>query len=245
MKELILENPRKGKKTSKARKASKSGKRRSPAQRAATAKLVALSKKRSKKTKSSRKARKSSKSRKSRKTSTVKIMATKSKRKRSKCASKTSRRRIYALKGSLKRIKLNPFTGNVFTKENLGIAGGAVAGTVVSNYALTMLAGRYGSMNPYARAAYNVAIPVIGAMLFKRFSPSIAKGMIIGGLANGIGQLVTASGVGPAGITSPIQVSNTSSSAPATSQVSAYCGEYVGEYVGADPTGGNAFSSAW
>jgi len=222
MKELILENPPRRKKS-----------RRSAAQHAATRKLVALAKRR----RSSRKTRKSRPS--------FPSMSKSTRRK----ASRRSRSSFLVKGRSL--VKLNPFTGSVFTKENLGIAGGAVAGTVVSNYALGALAGRFGSMNPYGRAAFNVLIPVVGAMVVKRFAPNVAKGMIIGGLANGLGQLVTASGLLPAGTTAPVQTVAPKASAPALPATTGeYLGEYLGEYVGGVPTdsgmaNSSAFSPAW
>lgn len=265
MKELILENPRKKSRKRKSRKCRVTHrvkcnpgdysdsdsyfKPRSPAQKAATKKLVALSKKR--KGKKSRKTRKSTKS--TRKTYSV--MATKKRSTKKRYTKKSTRRkahkrikhrrRLYALKGSLTRIKLNPFNGSVFNKENLTIASGAVVASVGTNYALGMIGSRFGAQSPYARAAYQVGIPVIAAMLVKRFSPNMAKGLIIGGLASGIGQLVTASGLAPAGVTAPIQTAKT----PALTGTSEYIGEYVGEYVGA--YGGNemgspdAFTNAW
>jgi len=255
MKELILENPRKKSRKRKSRKCrvthrvkcnpgdySESDsyfKPRSPAQKAATKKLVALSKKR--KSKKSRKTRKSTKS--TRKTYSV--MATKKRSTKKSTRRKAHkrikhRRRLYALKGSLTRIKLNPFNGSVFNKENLTIASGAVVASVGTNYALGMIGSRFGAQSPYARAAYQVGIPVIAAMLVKRFSPNMAKGLIIGGLASGIGQLVTASGLAPAGVTAPIQTAKT----PALTGTSEYIGEYIGAYAG-EMGSPEAFTNAW
>jgi hypothetical protein len=36
------------------------------------------------------------------------------------------------------------------------------------------------------RLAYAVGVPVLGAMLTRKFNPSLAKGMLLGGLINGI-----------------------------------------------------------
>jgi hypothetical protein len=36
------------------------------------------------------------------------------------------------------------------------------------------------------RIAYAVGIPVVGAILSRRFNPSLARGMVFGGLINGI-----------------------------------------------------------
>jgi hypothetical protein len=247
MKELILENPRKKsrKRRAHARRVTKRNPgdyvegdsyfkaTRTPAQKAATKKLVALSKKR--KAKKSRKARKSTKSSKPKST-----MARKSRKSR-KCRKHIKhRRRLYALKGSLTRIKLNPFTGSVFNKENLTIASGAVVGSVATNYALGMIGDRMGAQSPYGRAAYQVALPVVAAMLVKRFSPNMAKGLVIGGLAAGIGQLVTASGLAPAGVTAPIQTATLPASSGGVR-------EYLGEYVGgsSEMSSPDAFTNAW
>jgi len=97
---------------------------------------------------------------------------------------------------------MNPFGGNilnqvkgVFSKENLTIAGGGVAATILTNYLLSMTKTDKTSLLPLgttletqkmARIAYAVGIPVIGAILTRKLNPSLAKGMVFGALINGI-----------------------------------------------------------
>jgi hypothetical protein len=246
MKELILENPPRGlrtfgKKTRKARKVRTGKKRRSAKQRAATRKMLSAARKtfgsrKAKRSarKASRRARKSTRrvSRKSSKsrTSTARKhtnkMARKSRRKASRKVSRRRKAHTYLIRSKGSPIKLNGMIGSVFNKENLTVAGGAVAATVITNIALgSSFASKLpGVGSPYTRALYNVMLPALGAFAVKKFSPSLAKGLVIGGLANGVAQLVTASGVGPAGITANVQIAN----APVGK-----VGEYLGEYLGA------------
>lgn len=82
----------------------------------------------------------------------------------------------------------------LFSKENLTIAAGGVAATVVTQYALSMK--RDGksllpmpadaNMAKVASIAYAVGIPFVGALVTRRFSPGAAKGMLFGGLINGL-----------------------------------------------------------
>lgn len=92
----------------------------------------------------------------------------------------------------------NPFGGNllgqvkgVFSKENLTTAAGGVASTILTRFVLSK-ANLPVPASPEAakavRLAYAVGIPVVGAMVTKRFSPSLAKGMLLGGLITGITQ---------------------------------------------------------
>jgi hypothetical protein len=98
--------------------------------------------------------------------------------------------------------RMNPFGGNilnqvkgVFSKENLTIAGGGVAATILTNYLLSMTKADKTSLLPLgatadtqklARIAYAVGIPVVGAILTRKMNPSLAKGMVFGALINGI-----------------------------------------------------------
>lgn len=98
--------------------------------------------------------------------------------------------------------RMNPLGGNilsqvkgVFSKENLTVAGGGVAATILTNYLLSMTKADKTSLLPLgttadtqklARIAYAVGIPVLGAMLTRKMNPSLAKGMVFGALINGI-----------------------------------------------------------
>ena len=81
----------------------------------------------------------------------------------------------------------------VFSKENLTVAGGGVAATVLTNFILSRTKADGTSLLPMpatnvaaAKIAYAVGIPVVGAILTRRFNPSLARGMVFGGLINGI-----------------------------------------------------------
>jgi hypothetical protein len=98
--------------------------------------------------------------------------------------------------------RMNPLGGNilnqvkgVFSKENLTIAGGGVAATILTKYLLSMTKADNTSLLPLgatadtqklARIGYAVGIPVLGAILTRKMNPSLAKGMVFGALINGI-----------------------------------------------------------
>ncbi len=91
-------------------------------------------------------------------------------------------------------------------KQTLTIAGGAVGASFATNYVLakfgTASAGGFSlpyANNQYGRILYMVAIPVGAAMLVKKYSPNLAKGLILGGLSNG---LAVAMGTGTVAATS-------------------------------------------
>lgn len=82
---------------------------------------------------------------------------------------------------------------NVFSRENLTVAGGGVAATVLTNFILSRTKADGTSLLPMpatnvaaAKIAYAIGIPVVGAVLTRRFNPSLARGMVFGGLINGI-----------------------------------------------------------
>ena len=225
MKELILDNPPK----------KKSKKRRTAAQRRATAKMLAANRAKRRGVKSSkRKKRTSTKAKR-----TYKSMARKSRKstrrkstgRRRKAHARRRKTHTYLVRGSATPIKLNGLVGSVFNKDNLMIAGGAVAASVVSNYALNSKMAEKLPMvtQPYARAAYLTLVPVIGGVLLRKVSPNIAKGMIIGGLVNGIAQLITASKMLPPGQAVP----TLTATAP-TATTGEYLGEYLGNYDDSD-----------
>lgn len=97
--------------------------------------------------------------------------------------------------------RMNPLGGNVlsqvksvFSRENLTVAGGGVAATLLTNFLLKQTKADGSSLLPMGtgesqkafRLAYAIGVPVLGAMLTRRFNPSLAKGMLLGGLINGI-----------------------------------------------------------
>lgn len=81
----------------------------------------------------------------------------------------------------------------VFSKENLTVAAGGVGATVLTNFILSRTKADGTSLLPMpatntaaAKIAYAVGIPVVGAILTRKFNPSLARGMVFGGLINGI-----------------------------------------------------------
>ena len=92
--------------------------------------------------------------------------------------------------------RMNPLGGNimsqvksVFSKENLTLAAGGVGATVLTNYILRMPnlpMPASTETQKLAKLGYAVGIPVLGAMLTRKFNPSLAKGMLFGGLVNGL-----------------------------------------------------------
>ncbi len=83
----------------------------------------------------------------------------------------------------------------VFSKENLTVAGGGVAAAMLTNKLLSLEKADKTPVLPLptdpntlklARIGYAVGIPVLGAILTRKFNASLAKGMVYGGLINGI-----------------------------------------------------------
>jgi len=101
-----------------------------------------------------------------------------------------------------RRRRMNPMGGNilshvkgVFSKENLTVAAGGVGAAMLTNKILDLKKADGTPMLPMgsdentrnvARLAYVIGIPVLGAIATRRFNPSLAKGMLIGGLINGM-----------------------------------------------------------
>ena len=105
-------------------------------------------------------------------------------------------RRLSVRKGSI--LNMNPFKiKSLISRENIVTAGGVVAASIVTRFVATELAKRkialpLAAQYPTAaNAVYNLAIPVLGAALTRRFSPALARGMIFGGLAASISSLIT------------------------------------------------------
>lgn len=85
---------------------------------------------------------------------------------------------------------------NVFSKENLTVAAGGVAATLVTNY---LMAKRDATTKKpllpmptdadnvkMAKVGYAVGIPLLGAIVTRRFNAGLSKGMVFGALINGI-----------------------------------------------------------
>jgi hypothetical protein len=85
---------------------------------------------------------------------------------------------------------------NVFSKENLTVASGGVAATLITNY---LMAKRDATTKKpllpmptdesnikLAKVGYAVGIPLLGALATRRFNAGLSKGMVFGALINGI-----------------------------------------------------------
>lgn len=89
----------------------------------------------------------------------------------------------------------------LFSKENLTVASGAIAATVITRYALNwrkadntpvLPSPTDPNMRKAANVAYALGIPLVGALVTRKFSPGAAKGMMLGGLINGIVEAIKA-----------------------------------------------------
>ena len=189
---LTLANPAKRKKKSK----------RSAAQKRATKKLLALNRAKAAvkaapatKKKSKRKNKSSNRKSQTKSASMAKNKSRKrSKRSKSKkpTSKKPTRRPSRPGGGSvLSQIK------GAFSKDNLVMAGGVVAGNIATNYLLKMdwakkLPGMDGTAKETARTVYSTLIPVAVAAVTYRYSRPLAQGMVVGALSNAIIGLVKA-----------------------------------------------------
>ena len=79
------------------------------------------------------------------------------------------------------RKSVRGFIGQFTNRENLSLAGGVIlAPVVVGQIMKSVTLPTIGSAQVSA-AVYNLLIPGIGALVTSRFSPGLAKGMVIGG----------------------------------------------------------------
>jgi hypothetical protein len=81
----------------------------------------------------------------------------------------------------------------LFDKQTLMIAGGAVGGQFLTRFvlgkfggSLPMLRSADGTVNQYGLIGYQLLIPLAGAFAVKRFNPTLAKGMLLGGVISAI-----------------------------------------------------------
>lgn len=75
------------------------------------------------------------------------------------------------------------FVGQFARRENLSLAGGVVLAPIATAFVRkTITLPPIGSVQ-VSDAIYNLLIPGLGALLTRRFSPALANGMIIGGIA--------------------------------------------------------------
>ena len=90
------------------------------------------------------------------------------------------------------------FVGQFTNRENLSLAGGVILAPVVTGQILKAVTLPTIGSAAVSTAIYNLVIPGIGALVTSKFSPGLAKGMIIGGLAQAIRGFLPAS-LKPAG----------------------------------------------
>ena len=177
MKSLMLLNPRRKKRRSKRKVSARRTTRRRRSTRKVTARRTTRRTRRS----TRRTSRRSSRSIRLKRGKSVTIMANPRRRSRRSGGSRMSYGNI------MSQVK------NVFSKENLTVAAGGVGATVLTNFILSRTKADGSSLLPMpatnvaaAKIAYAVGIPVVGAILTRKFNPSLARGMVFGGLINGI-----------------------------------------------------------
>jgi hypothetical protein len=177
MKSLMLLNPRRKKRRSKRKVSARRTTRRRRSTRKVTARRTRRTTRRTRRT-----SRRSSRAIRLKRGKSVTIMANPRRRR-----SRRSGGMRFGAGNILSQVK------GVFSKENLTVAGGGVAATVLTNFILSRTKADGTSLLPMpatnvaaAKIAYAVGIPVVGAILTRKFNPSLARGMVFGGLINGI-----------------------------------------------------------
>jgi hypothetical protein len=176
MKSLMLLNPRRKKRRSKRKVSARRTTRRRRSTRKVTARRTRRTTRRTRRT-----SRRSSRSIRLKRGKSVTIMANPRRR------SRRSGGMRFGAGNIVSQVK------NVFSKDNLTVAAGGVGATVLTNFILSRTKADGTSLLPMpatntaaAKIAYAVGIPVVGAILTRRFNPSLARGMVFGGLINGI-----------------------------------------------------------
>jgi hypothetical protein len=175
MKSLMLLNPRKKKRRSKRKVSARRTTRRRSTRRTTARRTTRRTARRTRRT-----SRRSSRAIRLKRGKSVTVMANPRRRSRRSSGMRMGGNILSQVKG-------------VFSKENLTVAGGGVAATVLTNFILSRTKADGSSLLPMpatntaaAKIAYAVGIPVVGAILTRKFNPSLARGMVFGGLINGI-----------------------------------------------------------
>ena len=121
-------------------------------------------------------------------------------------------------------------------RENLSLAGGVLLAPIATGFVrrtLTFLPTL--GTSQVSNAVYSLLIPGLGALLTRRFSPALANGMIIGGIANAVQAFIP-------------QLTN---GTPTTTPAGRYLGEYLdprrgmGAYIAPQRAMGSAVPSAF
>ena len=180
MKSLMLLNPRRKKRRSKRKVSARRTTRRRRSTRKVSARRTTRRTRRSTRRSTRRTSRRSSRSIRLKRGKSVTVMA-------------NPRRRSRRSGGRMSYGNIMSQVKNVFSKENLTVAAGGVGATVLTNFILSRTKADGSSLLPMpatnvaaAKIAYAVGIPVVGAILTRKFNPSLARGMVFGGLINGI-----------------------------------------------------------
>ena len=175
MKSLMLLNPRKKKRRSKRKVSARRTTRRRSTRRTTARRTTRRTARRTRRT-----SRRSSRAIRLKRGKSVTVMANPRRRSRRSSGMRMGGNILSQVKG-------------VFSKENLTVAAGGVGATVLTNFILSRTKADGSSLLPMpatntaaAKIAYAVGIPVVGAILTRKFNPSLARGMVFGGLINGI-----------------------------------------------------------
>lgn len=91
------------------------------------------------------------------------------------------------------------FVGQFTNRENLSLAGGILLAPVVTGFVRSSIQLPAIGDAKTTNALYSLVIPGIGALLTNRFSPALAKGMIVAGIANAIQQFIPQGGTATTG----------------------------------------------
>ena len=118
-----------------------------------------------------------------------------------------TKRRTYTMKIRVNRrwggANLRGFVSQFTSRENLSLAGGVILAPIVTGFVKTLLPAGIkdigGAGTKVNTALLSAGIAGLGAILTNRFSPAIAKGMIIGGLATAIREFLPTAGTATAG----------------------------------------------
>lgn len=137
----------------------------------------------------------------------------------------------------------------IFSGPTLAMGGGAVGASILSNFVVGKVGVHLPAINNgFGRAFYSLFIPIGGAVLLRKMAPNLARGMVIGGLANAFGQIVTTTNLLPAAAASPAAIAAPSAPPPSpaipsgTAATSVYLSSHrgMGEYLA-----GPFAESAW
>jgi len=114
-------------------------------------------------------------------------------RTRRKAISIPRKTKVYKMKIRINRrggSSLRGFVGQFTSRENLSLAGGVLLAPIVTKFVADLLPASIknigGAGTNVNKALIIAGVAGVGAMLTNRFSPAIAKGMVISGLANSI-----------------------------------------------------------